>query len=94
MHLLGIVAPREANMNTEFPYRVESSHPIVGPFTHEREATTILMHDRALAIVVAAKSITRPSGNEIRVVHTPSGQVVYRKTTTHVQAPALSLSDD
>jgi hypothetical protein len=36
--------------------------------------------DRALAVVMAAKSMTFPSGHEIRVIHVPSGQVVFRKT--------------
>ena len=76
---MGIVNALEDNMNTH-PYRVESSHPIIGPFSPSLDATSFLLHDRSLAIVVAAKSITRPRGKEIRVVHTPSGQVVYSKT--------------
>ena len=67
---------------TEQHYRVESTHPIIGPFSPPVESSSFLIHDRALAIVIAAKSITKPRGQEIRVVHTPSGQVVYRKTST------------
>ncbi len=33
-----------------------------------------------MAVVIAAKSETRPYGKEIRVVHQPSGEIVYRKT--------------
>jgi hypothetical protein len=41
--------------------------------------------DRALAVVMAAKSMTFPSGHEIRVIHVPSGQVVFRKTTADLK---------
>ncbi len=63
-------------------YRVESSHPIVGPLCPTSTASKFhTFVDRALAIVMAAKSMTHPSGHEIRVVHVPTGQVVFRKTT-------------
>ncbi len=62
-------------------YRVESAHPIVGPLWPGLASSTFHhIVDRALAIVVAAKSMTRPSGHEIRVVHVPTGEVVFRKT--------------
>jgi hypothetical protein len=37
--------------------------------------------DRALAVAVAAKSTTWPGGQEIRVVHVPTGEVVFRKAS-------------
>jgi hypothetical protein len=40
--------------------------------------------------VVAAKSVTQPYGQEIRVVHVPSGEVVYRKTAS----TALNVLED
>lgn len=62
-------------------YRVESTHPIVGPlWAGLASAKFHLIIDRTLAIVLAAKSRTLPSGHEIRVVHVPSGKVVFRKT--------------
>ena len=60
-------------------YRVESSHTIVCPFLPPQGLGSLLFNDRSLAIVVAAKSLTRPHGQEIRVVNTLSGEVVYRK---------------
>jgi len=36
--------------------------------------------DRAMAVVIAAKSITHPGGHEIRVVEVTTGEVAYRKT--------------
>ena len=58
-------------------YRIESSQPIVGrlwPAAGEQQFT---VSDRVLAITLAAKSFTADS--EIRVVHVPSGEVVFRK---------------
>jgi len=62
-------------------YRVESFHPIVGPLLPGLVSSKFfLLADRALAVVVAAKSFTNPSGQEIRVVHVATGKVVFRKT--------------
>ncbi len=68
---------------SEMNYRIESSHPIVGPLLSGPGATEILMLDRSLAIVVAAKSVTVPYGSEIRVVHLATGEVVFRKTAAN-----------
>jgi hypothetical protein len=66
---------------TAAAYRIESAHPIIGPQWSGIEATHLhRIADRALAIVLAAKSRTRPWGHEIRVVHVPTGEVVFRKT--------------
>lgn len=61
-------------------YRLESSHPMFGPLLPVAGIQLLNLVDRALATVMAAKSMTRPSGHEIRVVHVPSGEVVFRKT--------------
>ena len=64
-------------------YRIESSHPITGPLWSAFNASPMhLFVDRDLAVVIATKSTTTPSGHEIRVVHVPTGEVVYRKTAT------------
>ncbi len=55
--------------NNEYP--IESSHEILGR-----------TKNRDLAVAVAAKSRTAPSGQEIRVVHVHTGEVVFRKTVT------------
>jgi hypothetical protein len=63
-------------------YRVESSHPIVGPlWSNYKSSKHHTFVDRALAVVMAAKSMTSPAGHEVRVVHVPSGEVVFRKTS-------------
>jgi hypothetical protein len=38
-----------------------------------------MVHDRSLAVAMAAKTRTVPCGGEIRVVHTPTGEVIFRK---------------
>ena len=37
------------------------------------------MGDRGLAVSLAAKNFRTESGQEIRVVHVPTGEIVYRK---------------
>ena len=60
-------------------YRIESSQPIAGRLWPAAGAQQYVVQDRALAVSLAAKSFT-PSGQEIRVVHVPTGEVVFRKT--------------
>ena len=71
-------------------YRVESSHPLMGPLLPVPGAKFFNLLDRSLAIVLASKSMTSPSGHEIRVVHVPTGQVIFRKA----DAPLAPCSDD
>ena len=60
-------------------YRLESTHPIVGPLISSINQTALYISDGAIAVVLAEKSYTLPFGKEIRVVHVPSGEVVFRK---------------
>ncbi|TFZ03662.1 hypothetical protein [Ramlibacter humi] len=60
-------------------FRIESSHPIRSPWLPASGAQQYFVSDRALAVAMAAKSTTRPGGSEIRVVHVPTGEVVFRK---------------
>jgi hypothetical protein len=46
------------------------------------ESQQYFFSDRGLAVAMAAKSVTKPSGQEIRVVHIPTGEVVFRKAAT------------
>jgi hypothetical protein len=61
-------------------YQVESNQVMVGPMMPVHGTKCLTVRGYALAISVAAKSFTKPSGNEIRVVHLPSGEVVFRKS--------------
>ena len=60
-------------------FRVESNHPISNRLWPMSGSRQYFFSDRSLAIAMAAKSVTRPSGQEIRVVHVPTGEVVFRK---------------
>lgn len=62
-------------------YRIESSHPLTSQFFPPSGSEHYLVKNRALAVALAAKSFTRPSGQEIRVVHVPTGEVVFRKAS-------------
>ena len=64
----------------DLAYRVESSRPIIGPLLAGLSRTAIEFADRATAVLIAAKSYTSPPGQEIRVVHQSSGEIVVRKT--------------
>lgn len=76
---------------TTATYRVESTHPIVGPLRAGLgSAKFLFIVDRALAILLAAKSWTLPFGHEIRVVHVPTGKIVFRKTDSRL----MTNSDD
>jgi hypothetical protein len=65
---------------TSADFRIEANHPIAGRFLPAQGAQEYFFHDRALAVAMAAKSFTKPSG-EIRVVHVPTGEVVFRKAS-------------
>jgi hypothetical protein len=58
-------------------YRIESSQPIASRLWPAGGATQFAVSDRALAVSLAAKSVT--GCGEIRVVHVPTGEVVFRK---------------
>jgi hypothetical protein len=62
---------------TSADYRIESSHPIAGRFWPAAGSQQVAVHDRALAVSLAAKGFS--SSSEIRVVHVPTGEVVFRK---------------
>lgn len=63
-------------------YQIESNSEILGPWLAPLDASQLRMKNRELAVSVAAKSYTAPRGQEIRVVHVRTGQVVFRKTDT------------
>jgi hypothetical protein len=71
-------------------YRIESSSPIASRLLPVSGAQQYIVSDRSLAVAVAAKSSTRPGGQEIRVVHVPTGEIVFRKSG----APSGALGDE
>ncbi len=75
---------------TKDTYRIESNHPMMGPLLPPLGSKFIHIGDRDLAIVLATKSTTRPLGHEIRLVHVPTGAIVFRKS----EANHTSVCDD
>lgn len=67
---------------TATDYRIESSHPLACRLLPAAGSKHFLVGDRALAVAMAAKSTTLPSGQEIRVVHVPTGEIVFRKAAS------------
>ncbi len=64
---------------TSSEYRIESNCPLSGrwlPLSGDRPLT---VGNRELAVSLAAKNFRTVSGQEIRVVHVPTGEIVYRK---------------
>jgi hypothetical protein len=60
-------------------YRIESNCPLINRLLPQPGPSRFTFADRAMAVAMAAKGFASPSGQEIRVVHIPSGEVVYRK---------------
>ena len=69
-------------------YRIESNQPLAGRLWPVPGGQNYLFNDRSLAVAMAAKSLTSPSGQEIRVVHVPSGEIVFRKAAAERGSPA------
>lgn len=60
-------------------FRIESNRTLRSAHWALSGAAEFLVHDRSLAVAMAAKTRTVPCGGEIRVVHTPTGEVIFRK---------------
>jgi N-methylhydantoinase B/oxoprolinase/acetone carboxylase alpha subunit len=64
-------------------FRIESNRTLKSPhwamLGGELATNEIMVHERSLAVAMAAKTRTVPCGGEIRVVHTPTGEVIFRK---------------
>lgn len=66
---------------TSAEFRIESQRAIVNRFFPANRLARSF-EDLSLAVAVAAKSETQPVGGEIRVVHVPSGEVLFRSAGT------------
>jgi hypothetical protein len=60
-------------------YKIESSHPIVATMPRSGVREGSLLASRELAVSLAAKSVTSPPGGVVRVIHVPTGEVVFSK---------------
>ena len=75
---------RQIKHQSRGEFRIESNRTLRNPHWAvpvgaSSESKEVLVHDRSLAVAMAAKTGTVPCGGEIRVVHTPTGEVIFRK---------------
>ena len=57
-------------------YRIESNHPVINRLL-PRSGIRQLFRDPSQAVAIAAKCVPNPFGDEVRVVHVPSGEVIF-----------------
>ncbi|MFD0668812.1 hypothetical protein ACT80S_13915 [Ramlibacter sp. MAHUQ-53] len=69
-------------------YRIESNRPLSGRLLPQVGGRQLLVGNRGLAVALAAKNFRAESGQEIRVVHVPTGEIVYRKREGRPEAAA------
>ncbi len=67
-------------------YRIESKHPVINRLL-PRTGVRQLFTDPSQAVAIAAKCVPNPFGDEVRVVHVPSGEVIF------LAAPAAPKPD-
>jgi hypothetical protein len=76
-------------------YRIESNQPLRN---HLLPSSPVLRddlyQDPSLAVAVAVKSMTNPSAQEVRVIHVPSGEVVFRTTPGAARRASSALPSD
>jgi hypothetical protein len=71
---------------TSAEYRIESNEPLAGRLLPVGGQRQLLVGDRGLAVSLAAKNFRTAKGQEIRVVHVPTGEIVYSKRDTRPEA--------
>ena len=57
-------------------YRIESRDPMLGQLLPSNNRKN-LFADCSLAVAVAVKSVADPTRQQVRVVHVPSGEIVF-----------------
>jgi len=62
-------------------YRIETRDSLKGSLVPSPNFNH-LYKDASLAVAVAVKSIADPTRQEVRVVHIPSGEIIFRTTRT------------
>lgn len=62
-------------------YRIETRDSLLGSLLPSPNFQH-LYKDASLAVAVAVKSVADPTRQEVRVVHIPSGEIVFRTTST------------
>ena len=58
-------------------YRIESCDPLLGNLLPLQSRKSLFV-DYSLAVAIAVKSVVDPTRQQVRVVHVPSGEVVFQ----------------
>jgi len=70
---------RQIKHHNRGEFRIESNRTLRNPHWALIGGKEMLVHDRSLAVAMAAKTRTVPCGGEVRVVYAPTGEVIFRK---------------
>ncbi len=62
-------------------FRIESRNTLTGSLLPSPNFNH-LYKDASLAVAIAVKSVADPTRQEVRVVHVPSGEIVFKTTAT------------
>lgn len=62
-------------------YRIESMDPLLGTLLPPTDYKHVFA-DCSLAVAVAVKSVSDPTRQQVRVVHIPSGEVIFQTATS------------
>ncbi len=73
-------------------YRIESDHPITNRLLPRSKCPQLYV-DPSDAVAIAAKCVPNSFGDEIRVVHVPSGEVVFRIGSMQARPERGCLND-
>jgi len=64
------------SMSSTPVYRIESQDPMLGQLLPGSDRKS-LFTNYSLAVAVAVKSVVDPTRQQVRVVHVPSGEIVF-----------------
>ena len=76
---MSIALPQQPHLPLD--YRIESRDPLLGhllPLQYRK----LLFGDCSLAVAIAVKSVVDPTRQQVRVVHVPSGEIVFETRPT------------
>lgn len=58
-------------------FRIESRDPRLGQLLPDQHGKT-MFSNRSLAVAIAVKSVVDPTRQQVRVVHVPTGEIVFQ----------------
>jgi hypothetical protein len=65
-------------------YRIESRSPLMGSLLPPALFKQMYA-DRSLAVAVAVKSVSDPSCQQVKVIHVPTGEIVFETSPASLQ---------